>query len=224
MPETLLNLRDTTAVCDFIESVLPYVPEKDRKPYEQAVEQGRAKAEDMTEERLAEVAKNIGAVTWPERRALQRFLETIGSELEWEGVVTHLRPTTAALLKKLRKDAGTADLTTTLAHSDASFLLKDDQEIEIGMVRDEVRADLYEEHKENLGTFLEEAQVELEAIKKRLKKIRAQASATSGTQQIAYFDKLADFEDRIYFGGEAIPLEILDAEIQFDAGETVLED
>jgi hypothetical protein len=65
---------------------------------------------------------------------------------------------------------------------------------------------------------------ELEAMKKRLKHIREQADAVSGTQQIAYFEKLADLEDKIYFGGEAVPLEVLDAEVQFDAGERVLED
>lgn len=223
MPDRLLNLRDPIAVCDFIESFLGYVPEKDRKPYEAVVEEAREGAEAVKIERLAEMAKNIGAITWPRRRALARFIETVGSELEWEGVVKNVRPSTAALLKKLRKDAGTNDLTSTLAHSDASYLLKDDQEIEIRMIRDEVRSDLYDDHAESLEPMIDEAQIELEAMKKRLKKIRERADATTGTQQIAYFDKLADLEDRIYFGGEALPLEILDAEIQFDASETVLE-
>ncbi|HVM90917.1 MAG TPA: hypothetical protein VMU11_03410 [Verrucomicrobiae bacterium] len=224
MPDRLLNLRDTVAVCDFIESVLGYLPEKDRKPYEAMVEEMRGDEKAVTQERLAEMARNIGAVTWPRRRALARFVETVGSELEWEGVVKNVRPSTAALLKKLRKDAGAPDLASTLKHPDASTVLKPDMEIEINMIRDEVRADLYEDHQDALEPLIEEAASELEAMKKRLKKIREQADAVSGTQQIAYFDKLADLEDRIYFGGEAIPLEILDAEVQFDAGERVLED
>jgi hypothetical protein len=222
MPERLLNLRDTVAVCDFIESVLGFLPEKDRKPYEAVVEEAR-EGKDVTVERLAEMAKNIAAVTWPKRRALSRFIETVGSELEWEGVIKNVRPTTASLLKKLRKDSGATDLASTLAHPDASTLLKEDQEIEINMIRDEVRADLYEDHAESLGPIIEEAQSELEAMKKRLKKVREQADAVSGTQQIAYFDKLADLEDKIYFAGEAVPLEILDAEMQYDASEQVLE-
>jgi hypothetical protein len=223
MPDRLLNLRDTTAVCDFIESVLGYVPEKDRKPYEAAVEEAR-EGKGVTVERLAEMAKNIAAVTWARRRALTRFIETVGSELEWEGVIKNVRPSTAVLLKKLRKDSGAENLAETLAHPDASTVLKPDMEIEIGMIRDEVRADLYEDHADALEPLIEEATTELEAMKKRLKKIREQADAVSGTQQIAYFDKLANLEDKIYFGGEAIPLEILDAEVQFDATERVLED
>lgn len=224
MPERLLNLNDSTVVCDFIESVLGYLPEKDRKPYEATVEETREQGQAVTPERLAEMAKNIGAVTWPKRRALARFIETVGAELEWEGVVKHVRPSTATLLKKLRKDSGAGSLAETLTHSDASYLLKPDQEIEIKMIRDEVRSDLYEDHQEALEPLVEEAQSELEAMKKRLKHIREQADAVSGTQQIAYFEKLADLEDKIYFGGEAVPLEVLDAEVQFDAGERVLED
>ncbi len=222
MSDRLPNLHDTTSVCDFIESVLPYIPEKDRKPYETAVEEARAGG-NITPERLVEFAHNIAAVSWPSRRALQRFLETVGSELEWEGVIKNVRPSTASLLKKLRKDAGTSDLTSTLKHPDASYLVKDDAEIEIGMVRDEVRADLYEEQQEHLGGFIEESVSELEAMKKRLKRLKQQAIDASGAQQDSYFSKYNDLEARIYYAGEAIPLEILDAEVQFDAGETVLE-
>ena len=212
MPERLLNLRDTVAVCDFIESMLGYLPEKDRKPYETVVEETR-EGKEIPVERLAEMAKNIAAVTWPRRRALTRFLETVGSELEWEGVIKNVRPSTATLLKKLRKDSGAGDLASTLSHPDASTLLKSDQEIEIGMIRDEVRADLYEDHAESLEPIIDEVQIELEAMKKRLKRLR----------DLEMFDKLAVLEDRIYFQGEAIPLEVLDAEVQYNAGETILE-
>ncbi|MEI7512504.1 MAG: hypothetical protein WCK01_03530 [Candidatus Uhrbacteria bacterium] len=223
MSEYFLDLRDTTAVCDFIESVLGFVPDKDRRPYETVVEEVRGEKGSVTVERLAEMAKNIAAVTWARRRALTRFIETVGSELEWEGVIKNVRPTTATLLKKLRKDGHAPDLASTLAHQDASTLLKDDQEIEIGMIRDEVRANLYDDHAESLVPIIEEAQSELKAMKKRLKRVRQQADSTTGTQQISYFDKLAALEDRIYFAGEVVPLEVLDAEIQFDASEQVLE-
>lgn len=223
MVEPYLDLTDRTAVCDFIESVLPYLPEKDRKPYEALVEAGRDDAETVTRERLAEAAKNIGIVTWPARRALARFVESVGSELEWEAVVKNVRPSTAAILRKLRKDASATDLASTLAHSDASIVLKPDQEIEISMVRDEARIDLYEDHREALEPMIEDAVTELEAVKKRMKKLRERAVEATGTLQEANFDKLNDLEDRIYFGGEAVPLEILDAEVQFEAGAGVLE-
>ncbi len=224
MVEPYLDLKDRTAVCDFIESVLPYVPEKDRKPYEALIQAGREGEETVTQERLAEAAKNIGAVTWPARRALSRFVESVGSELEWEAVVKNVRPSTATVLRKLRRDANASTLDAALADDDASIVLKPDQEIEVSMVRDEVRVDLYEDHKEALEPMIEEAAKELEAMKKRLKRLRERAVESTDTLQEASFDRLSEYEDRIYFGGEAIPLEILDADIQFEGGATVTED
>ncbi|MCC6563872.1 hypothetical protein IT087_03185 [Candidatus Uhrbacteria bacterium] len=218
-----LDLEDMTATCDFIESVLPYLPEKDRKQYEVSITAARDGAENLSKETLAEMAKNIAIITWPQRRALARFIETVGSELEWEAVVKNVRPSTATVLRKLRKDANAPDLAATLAHPDASTVLKDDQEIEISMVRDEARVDLYEDHQEALEPLVTEASVELEAIKKRLKKIRERELEAGGSQQERLNEKLTDLEDMIYFGGEVIPLEVLDAEVQFTGGETVLE-
>ncbi|KAA0205846.1 hypothetical protein EDM68_04195 [Candidatus Uhrbacteria bacterium] len=224
MVEPYLDLNDRTAVCDFIESVLPYVPEKDRKPYEALIQAGREEDETVTQERLAEAAKNVGAITWPHRRALARFVESVGSELEWEAVVKTVRPSTATVLRKLRKDANATTLDGALADDDASILLKPDQEIEISMVRDEVRIDLYEDHKEALEPMIDDAAKELEAMKKRLKRLRERAVESTNTLQEASFDKLFELEDRIYFGGEAVPLEVLDADVQFEGGATVTED
>ncbi len=218
-----LDLHTRIAVCDFIESVLPYLPEKDRKPYEALIQAARDESEEVTPERLADEAKNIGASTWPARHALARFIESVGSELEWEAVVKHVRPTTASLLKKLRKDANATDLASTLKDDDASIVLKPDQEIEISMVRDEARIDLYEDHQEALEPMIDEAAKELEAIKKRLKRLRERAVESTGTSQDAGFEKLNELENRIFFAGEAVPLEVLDAEVEFEAGATVLE-
>jgi hypothetical protein len=223
MVEPYLDLNDRTAVCDFIESVLPYLPEKDRKPYEALVSSARDGSDEVTPERLAEEAKNIGAMTWPARHALSRFIESVGSELEWEAVVKNVRPTTATILKKLRKDAGATDLASTLKDDDASIVLKPDQEIEISMVRDEARIDLYEDHREALEPMIDEAAKELEAMKKRLKRLRDRAVEVTGTMQDSAFEKLKELEDRIFFGGEAIPLEVLDAEVEFEGGASVLE-
>lgn len=218
-----LDLADVIATCDFIESVLPYLSEKDRKPFEMAVTEARDGEEEYTREKLAELAKQVATMTWLARRALARFVETVGSELEWEAVVKNIRPSTAAVLRKLRKDAGAADLAATLAHPDASLLLKDDQEIEISMVRDEVRVDLYEDHVESLEPLMVDAESELKAMEKRLKTIRERAVEAGGTAQESLFDKLADLEDRILFKGEIVPLEVLDAEVGYSGGETVLE-
>jgi hypothetical protein len=222
MIDPYLDQNNRTAVCDFIESVLPYLPEKDRKPYEALVQAGRDGSEEVTQERLAEAAKNIGAVSWPARHALSRFIESVGSEIEWEAVVKNVRPSTGAVLRKLRKDADAPDLASTLKDDDASIVLKPDQEIEISMVRDEARIDLYEDHQGALEPMIEEASKELESMKKRLKMLRDRASEASGTMQGTFFDKLNVLEDRIYFGGEAVPLEVLDAEVELEGEESTI--
>lgn len=217
--ERYLNLHDVIAVADFMESVIDFLPEKDRKPYQQLIDAVHAK-EHISRERLAEAAKNIGAVTWSARRALGHFIATVGSELEWEAMLEQARPATALLLKRLRQSAGTTTLDETLKTTDAQYAIGPDQEVEITMLRDEVRYHLWESHHEALGPMIEEIAVELGAIKKRLKKLREQATKSDPATRDRLLDTLESFEDKLYFGGELIPLELLDAEIRLDAEES----
>ncbi len=217
MPVSHLDIAELEPMADFIESVMEYLPEKDRASYNKAVAEARAGT--ITRERLLEMAKNVGSVTWPMRRTLDHFLSTVGAELEWEKVLEHVRPTTALLLKKLRESAGAIPLGDMLKNADASYLISPEQQVEIDMVREEARLDLWNEHKEHLATMLADASTELEAMKKRLKLMREQTLATQGAEQSNLLERLATYDDRIYFGGEAIPLELLDAELTFDAEE-----
>jgi hypothetical protein len=217
--ERYLNLHDTTAVADFMESVIDFLPEKDRKPYQQLIDTAHGK-EHVSRERLAEAAKNIGAVTWSARRALEHFIATVGAELEWEAILEQARPATALLLKRLRRSAGTSTLDETLKTTDASYAIGPDQEVEISMLRDEVRYHIWETHHEALEPMIEETAVELEAIKKRLKRLREQATKSDAATRDRLLDTLERFEDKLYYGGEVIPLEALDAEIRFDAEDS----
>jgi hypothetical protein len=81
---------------------------------------------------------------------------------------------------------------------------------------------LYEAHKDALAPMVEEALVEFEAIKKRLKSIREQVFEMKGAAQDTLLARLEQMEDRIYFGNEAPALEALDAELQFDREEAAL--
>ncbi len=217
--ERYLNLHDVIAVADFMESVIDFLAEKDRKPYQQFIDAVHAK-EHVSRERLAEAAKNIGAVTWPARRALLQFITTVGSELEWEAILEQTRPATALLLKRLRQSAGTTTLDETLKTTDAQYAIGPDQEVEITMLRDEVRYHLWETHREAMDLMIEEMLVELQAIKKRLKRLREQATKSDALTRDRLLDTLERFEDRLYFGGDLLPLELLDAEITLDAEES----
>ncbi len=216
--QTFLNLQDRESVADFILNAMDYLPAKERKPFEQITERVQA-GEPVAKEELLDSARSIADATWASKHALDRFLKSIGAELEWEAVLQNVRPATALLLKRLRKNAGTPDLASTLAHPDASYAIHSDQEIEITMVDDEVRVDLFETHKEALEPMIEEAQTELDAIKKRLKKIRDQALEMKGAAQDTLLSRLNAIEDDVFFGDEAPSLEKLDTELHFDREE-----
>lgn len=217
--DVYLNLHDAVAVADFMESVIDFLPEKDRKPYQQlidSVHEGNA----VSLERLGQAAKNIGAVTWSARRALDHFLRTVGSELEWEALLEHARPATVLLLKRLRRSNEAATLDETLRSTDAQYAIGPEQEIEISMLRDEVRFHLWDTHREALQPMIEENVIELEAIKKRFKRLREQAMKSDEATRNRLLDTLERFEDRLYFGGDVILLEVLDAEIVYDAEDS----
>jgi len=70
------------------------------------------------------------------------------------------------------------------------------------------------------GGDVEAARRELADMKKRFDMMREQAARmTNVVQQDLLLAKLAAFEDRVYFGGESIPLEILDAELAYDIAD-----
>lgn len=215
--QRFVNVEDPVMLADFMESVLEFVPKTDRGPYQAFIDDVR-EGKQVAIERLVQAAKNLGAVTWPARRALQRFLSDVGAEIEWEAVLEAVRPTTATLLKRLRKRLETKTVDETLNHPEASYAIHEREEIELSMVRQEIQSRLWEEHKDALAPFLDEAATELSALRKRLKLLREQAMHVRGQEDLIR-SKVDALEDRIYFGGEAVPLEILDAEIAFDRSD-----
>lgn len=213
MSEAHLDLHDALAVTDFIDANVEYLPEKDRAPYQKLAEDLHA-GKKVKQDIMAEMAKNLGAATWPSRFALKQFLESAGAEMEWDAIVKAVRPTTALLLKRLRKNAGTKTLDETLNSSDAPMAIHESEETEIALVREEARIELFQEHRKNLAPMVKEAQVELEAMKKRLKQLRDVAGKLP-KEQTLILSKLDHYEDRIYFDGELVPLELLDKEVGY---------
>lgn len=219
--ERALDHSSPHALVDFIESILDFLPASDRKPYQKMIEDVRA-GKDIQLERVEETAKNAAVVTWPRRYALSRFLQTIGAGFEWEAVLAAVRPTTRVLLKRLQALHPDQPIGTVLETSDAAVAIGPDEELEIDLVREELVPTLWEEHGESLEPMIEEAQIELEAMKKRLRRLRNQADAAASADRTRFIEKLLSLEDRIYFDGEAVPLEVLDAELQFDASDAAL--
>jgi predicted HTH domain antitoxin len=213
MSDAHLDLHNVLAVTDFIDSVVEYLPEKDRAPYQKLAEDLHG-GKKVKAEIMAEMAKNLGAATWPARFAMKEFLASTGIEMEWDAVMKAVRPTTALLLKRLRKNVGMKTLDETLDSSDAPMAIHESEETEIDLVREEVHIELFQEHRKNLAPMVKEAQVELEAMKKWLKQLRDVAGKIPKEQSLI-LSKLEHYEDRIYFDGEKVPLDILDKEVGY---------
>jgi chromosome segregation ATPase len=220
MTQRFLNVRDPVQVADFIDSVVEYLPESEQAEYAKFVAKLHQE-EEVTPEEMSEQAKGIALKTWPIRRALDKYLQGAGAEKEWEAVLDAVRPTTALLLKRLWKNSGLRTLDEALASSDAPLAIHDSEEMEIKLVRPEVRISIWEEEQETLKPLLKEAMGELEALQKRLKILREQAMRVA-KQQEALLARLEGLEDRIYFAGESPSLEKLDAEMQYALEESII--
>lgn len=219
MTQRFLNVRDPVQVADFIDSVVEYLPEDQQKEYISFVaELHEEEGDEVKPEEMAQKAKTIAVQTWPAHRALEKYLQGAGAEKEWEAVLEAVRPTTSLLLKRLWKNSGCRTLDEALASSDAPLAIHDEEEMEIKLVRPEVRISLWQDEQETLKPLVKEATMELEGLQKRLKALRDQA-LRSAKQQDSLLAQLESLEDRIYFAGQSIPLDKLDLELQ-----SILED
>lgn len=215
-----LNLRDAVEVADFMASVIEYLPEGEQATYQQVIDDIHDHKEPAPE-KLVEIVRNLAVLTWPARRALEQFVQGKGAEYEWEAMMADLRPSTSLLMKRLRKNAGTSTLDETMAHPDASFAIHDEQEIEIKMLRPEVRFKLWKEFRDKLTAETQKAKHELTEMRRRLKSMAEEAMRVSRLQD-ELLSKVGHYEDRIFYGGEVISLEILDKEVQFEREERAI--
>ncbi len=206
--------RTPRALANFIAATVDFLPEHQRTPYlnlQKRIDQG----EQIPETQLIDTAKTLAIQTWPARRALNQFLSNDGAQKEWDMLLEAVRPGTAAVLRRIRKSAGTSTIDETLTSSDATTLITEDMEREISSTRERVQRILWDELQTKLKTRIDQARLELEAMQKRLHALREQA-ARSLQEQDTLFSKLEQLQERIYFRGESVPLETLDAELQYD--------
>jgi hypothetical protein len=213
-----LHTKNLHAVADFMESVLEFLPASGRQPYQEMIGHIR-EHQYPPREKTIPLAYQIGRTTWPARRALNRYLETSdGAQEEWNRLFERCRAKTAAALKKLKSSANSPSLEHALDQSDASLLIDSDMELELSLLRPQIRLMLWQEHQKALVPFLKEAEQELQDIDTRLQQMKEEA-ARSRTGREFIQAKILAFEDRIYFGGESLPIDMLDSELQFEREE-----
>jgi hypothetical protein len=212
-----LDLQNRLAVLDFIDENVGYLPATARKPYAQIVEDVED-GKKITDERLADVGKNLAVATWAARTALRTHLDGAGAKEEWVALIDAVRPTTKLLLTRLHKNAPEENVDTVLKSADASIAFHAEEETEIDLLRSEIRVGLWEKLQKPLAKSVAAKEAEFEAMRQRLKRLREYANVPSRIQD-QLRAKVDTLEDRVYFGGESIPIESLDAELRFDAAD-----
>jgi hypothetical protein len=213
-----LNTKNLHAVADFMESVLDTLPLSERRVYQTMI--GRIhEHQHPSPEEIVPLLYTLGRATWPARRALTRYGQTPeGAQAEWKYLVERCRAKTSAALKKLKSITDSAPLDQALNHTDATMLIDGDMELELSLLRPQFRSFCWLEKQTELQPLLAESAQTFKELEERFQALKKEAGR-SRTQQELLRAKVLAFEDRVYFGGETLPTDRLDSELQFEREE-----
>lgn len=214
MSDLYLDLRDKPRVVDFLVEAAPYAKDKDRADADKAVKSYQD-GEHVATDKLAETARKLSIATWPARYAVRHFFGHEGAEQEWEGVLAAVRPSTAHLMKRVRKATKAATLDEVLRHEDAASALRDEEAREIDLARMHIREDCWKMNNASLAKIVKDGERERDGYVKRLRQMREIAEGLPLVLQDEVFSKMKHYEDRVMFAGEVVPFEILDEEIKY---------
>lgn len=214
MSDLYLNLTDKPAVIDFLVDHLDYAPPVARTAVEKTVKQYES-GEKLATERLAEAARQYARAVFPARFAVKYFFAHEGKEEEWGAILAAVRPSTAHLLKRFRGGVKAESLDQVLRHAESEIAFREEERIEIALVRKQLHHAYWRDHHQALGRLAKDGELELKAYLERFAKLRELAADLTPALQDEAISKLARYEDRVYFECEIVPLEILDEEIRY---------
>ncbi len=218
MSDLYLDLKDRVRIMDFFEDYLDYAPAKDRSLAEADLKQYRA-GEEQKPEKLIEDVRKFAQDVWPARYAMRRFFDEEGAEEEWRRVTAAVRPSTAHIMRRFRDGIGAHNLQACLDHEESVTAFTEAELMEIEEVHKQVRHDYWREKGGTLDILVKSGQLELKGYLERLKKLRDLAAELPEEYGHEIYSKLERYEDRIFFEGEVVPLQILDEEIQYYTDE-----
>ena len=214
MSDLYLDFKDRPRVIDFFVEYLDYAPAKDKLAAQKIIHQYETGAKQSAD-KLAEAARKFAKAVWPARFAMNRYFAEEGKETEWERILSTVRPSTAHLLKRFRQGTGSESLDLTLSHAESEIAFREEECLEIAEVRQQLRHDYWRDKFKTLGMYVKDGEHELKSYLERLDKLRELAAEFSRDLQDEIYSKLTRYEDRIFFEGEVVPLQILDEELKY---------
>ena len=85
-----LNTQDRAELLDFMDSIADYLPADERERAWQILEEKME--EPLSQAELAGRVLQQAVLTWPARRAIQRYVNAEGADAEWEKLFETIRP------------------------------------------------------------------------------------------------------------------------------------
>jgi len=214
MSDLYLNLRDKVRVIDFLAEHLAYATPAVQKEAERWIH-AYEDEEKVHTDKLADAARSFAWAIWPARYAVQRHFSTNGSEEEWVRILDTVRPSTAHILKRFRRDTGAKNLDETLHHIESDVAFTDGDRREIAELREHLRQDAWKTEKEAFEILHKEGERLVQSYRNRLSALRELMVELPRSLQDEVVSKIERYEDRILFEGEAMPLETFDEEIKY---------
>lgn len=214
MSDLSLDTRDKARVADFIADNAEFASPKERS-YAEDLVVAYQEGDKVSSEKLANACRKLAIAAWPARFALEKYFTREGASDEWQRVVSAVRPSTAHLLKRFRQGTTAETLDEVLSHEDSDAAFKEGERLEIDEVRKHVRLDHWRERRKSIEPYVKEGKLRLDAYAEALGKLRELATSLPQGLQDEAFSKLAHYEDRILYRGEAVPMEILEHEVAY---------
>lgn len=214
MVELSLSLKNRLPMVDFLSEWEDFATKETRAKAD-AMIQAFDDSQEMDKVALAELVISLAEEIWPARYALARFFKEEGALIEWDMVEKAVRRGTAHLMERFKQSTGCKSLDEMLKHEDFDQSFREEERNEIEKVRHHLLESYWAKHPSSLQPLIEEGRSILEGCKQRLDELKSIAEGLPALLAEELLSKIKSLEDRIYFQGEHVSLEVLDGEVAY---------
>lgn len=214
MEDIYLNTQKPLQLIHFLSEWVSFAKPELRKKAEAYIE-SYDQGEEVDRVELAEFVRDFAREIYPIRFALDRFFSEEGALIEWDHVEKSVLRSTAHLMHQFQKGTSVHSIDELLEHEDFEMTFGDNERSEILQVRHHVREDFIKEHPQTLAPLMDEGERVRNMFEEEIKKMRNVASGLPTLLQEELYSKITRFEDRVYYQGEHIPLQILEEELAY---------
>jgi hypothetical protein len=214
MEELSLSLKNRLPMVDFLAEWSGFAGPETR-PKAEALIQAYDDGQELDKTALAELVIELAKEVWPIRFALHRFFGEEGALIEWDMVEKAVRRSTAHLMERFKRSTRCRSLEEMFKHEDFDQAFRQEERDEIESVRHHLLESYWASHPSSLQPLIEEGRSLLSGYEERLEELKKIAEGWPSLLAEELLSKVKSLEDRIYFKGESVPLEIMDGELAY---------